>query len=150
MDFYPKRETTLTYPPYDADNNQGCWICIRHAQFLEEYYPDVHRLWLKHQLVVTFQAEYAYMEGAQPNTYQDRPEEPLPTESRGGRNMDVHQLFLTRNHKGAKGEGCLIELRFYEDGGKSKFLISSMRPRLNNNRYTRDKVTRTGHRARRD
>lgn len=123
LDFYPKRETILTYPSYGTEDNQECWICIKHAQFLQEYYPEIHQLWLKDQLVVIFQAGYTYMEQeVHLNNDRGHLEEPLPTGSRGVRNMDVHQLFLTRNHSGAKGEGCLIELRFYKDEGKSEFL----------------------------
>lgn len=74
-----------------------------------------------------FQAENAYMEQeVQLRNVQSRHGEPLPTESRGGRNMEVHQLFLTRNHRGAKGEGCLIEVRFYKDEGKRECLVPNV------------------------
>ncbi|CAJ0549988.1 Ff.00g065830.m01.CDS01 [Fusarium sp. VM40] len=116
-DVHPQRETTLRYPPYDADNNQACWICIRHAEYLEEFHHEVYRLWLKHQLLVTFQAEYGYMEeDKEVHANHSRFEAPVLTRGRRDRKMEVHQLFLTRKHKGSDGAGCLIELKFYKQG----------------------------------
>jgi hypothetical protein len=126
-EIYGKAETTTTYPAYNAASNQGCWICVKHAEFLEQYYPQVYQLWLKDPLIVTFRSRYVYGEGLQNTIPNQTPSgEPFPVESRGHRNLELQQLMFTRKHAGSNEEGCLIELRLYRDEGKN----SRMRPKV--------------------
>jgi hypothetical protein len=124
-DIFPKRETTTTYAPFDAGAEVKCWICVKHAVFLEEHYPAVYQRWLKHELVTTLQVESAYLEQeAKPRTRRSPSEEPLPPDSRGRQNMEVRQLIMSRNHRGGKGSGCLIEVKFYRQGGENDVQVS--------------------------
>ncbi|CCT70675.1 related to tol protein [Fusarium fujikuroi] len=98
---YPERETTVTYPSFDPGAGGKCWICIKHAGFLEHHYPAVYERWLKHELLVTVQADFASLEQeAQPRTRHSSSNETLPFDSRGRQNMEVRQLIIFRNHGG--------------------------------------------------
>ncbi|KAF5710986.1 hypothetical protein FGLOB1_5210 [Fusarium globosum] len=114
---YPERETTVTYPSFDPGAGGKCWICIKHAGFLEHHYPAVYERWLKHELLVTVQADFASLEQeAQPRTRHSSSDETLPFDSRGRQNMEVRQLIIFRNHGGDEKSGCLVELKFYKQG----------------------------------
>jgi hypothetical protein len=126
---HPKRETTVAYPSFDPDAEGKCWICIKHAGFLENYCPAVYERWLKHELLVTFQADFASLEQeAQPRTRHSPSDEILPPDSRGRQNLEVRQLIIIRNHGGDEKSGCLVELKFYKQGGESDLdiLLSSL------------------------
>ncbi|KAJ4029460.1 hypothetical protein NW756_013682 [Fusarium oxysporum] len=121
----PKRETTTAYPSFDPDAEEKCWICVKHAAFLEDHYPAVYERWLKHELLVSIQADFVYFEQeAQPRTRHSPPDETLPPDSRGRQNLEVRQLIINRNHGGDEESGCLVELRFYKQGGESDLEVS--------------------------
>ncbi|SCV60951.1 unnamed protein product [Fusarium fujikuroi] len=94
---YPERETTVTYPSFDPGAGGKCWICIKHAGFLEHHYPAVYERWLKHELLVTVQADFASLEQeAQPRTRHSSSNETLPFDSRGRQNME-QAIEVTRS-----------------------------------------------------
>ncbi|QGI66511.1 hypothetical protein CEK26_010470 [Fusarium fujikuroi] len=139
---YPERETTVTYPSFDPGAGGKCWICIKHAGFLEHHYPAVYERWLKHELLVTVQADFASLEQeAQPRTRHSSSNETLPFDSHGRQNMEVRQLIIFRNHGGDEKLGCLVELNFYKQGGESDLEISLSSLILNSCRSSTDKVT---------
>ncbi|KAF5548631.1 hypothetical protein FMEXI_4633 [Fusarium mexicanum] len=112
---YPKRETAAEYPSFDPDAEGKCWICIKHAGFLEEHYPAVYERWLKHELLVTVQLDFISLrQEAQPRARHSPSDETLPFDSRGRQNIEVSQLIINRNHGGDDHSGCLIELKFYK------------------------------------
>ncbi|KAM0210102.1 hypothetical protein ACHAQD_010843 [Fusarium lateritium] len=118
----PVRTTSQTYDPYDLTNGDACWICAKHARFLEDYYFDVYQEWLQKPLKVVYICEHASMvKDPDLDDRNGQTEEPLPADSRGRRNLQVHQMFLWRNTKEERG-GCEIELLFHksDDIPKSK------------------------------
>ncbi|KAL5605921.1 hypothetical protein FOVSG1_006068 [Fusarium oxysporum f. sp. vasinfectum] len=112
----PKRMTSQTYPPYDIYNSNACWICDKHAHFLKDYYFDIYQGWLQNPLKVIYICEFGSMvKDPKLDDGDGKIEEHLPTDSRGRRNLDLHQVFLWRNTKAEAG-GCQIELHFYKSG----------------------------------